>query len=164
MKAWISSKHLWRKRWPDRKFAAQDTNDCFADEAAVRCKCTKRWASNVCSADKPDPSRCSKMRADRDAPASQLQPTSRRDAAHLPESGHFQRVGWSLSNPVIRCAPCLGLLCGRSCRSSNVALGDQHAQRRNMGSTWIRATSQTQDLLACGRSSKSAVDRQVATV
>ena len=24
---------------------------CFADEAAVRCKCTKRWASNVCSPD-----------------------------------------------------------------------------------------------------------------
>jgi len=28
-------------------FAEPCTNVCFADKAAVRCKCTKRWASNV---------------------------------------------------------------------------------------------------------------------
>ena len=35
-----------------RNDGKRPTNDCIADEAAVRCKRTKSWASNVRSADK----------------------------------------------------------------------------------------------------------------
>ena len=36
---------------PNRPFAAHASDVSVADKAAVRRKCAKRWASNVCSAD-----------------------------------------------------------------------------------------------------------------
>ena len=84
---------------PDQPFVARHYAAPRFPQFCRSCAAQQSDPREVGSADKPDPCWCSKMSAAHHAQASQTQPLSSRDAAHLPDSGCSRRLGWAPTKP-----------------------------------------------------------------